>query len=243
MPFFQVKQLGWVALAFSLAACLPPLPDETPTPEVSPTASFTPSPTVTATFTPTPTATPTSTPIPGTRVVISVSDSADDVNEDGPKFLVAERTLWVGNGEVITNSVLGLRFANVPVPPGATITYAQLEFYTPTETWIGLQLQIAAGNVGDSAPFSPENRPSQRLLTKVVVEHESNEQWVEKEWHTLATVGEVVQAVISRADWASGNSLSLILKGTGLQWSRKFVASYEADPQFAPRLVVYYAVP
>jgi hypothetical protein len=131
----------------------------------------------------------------------------------------------------------------VNVPPQAIIRYAQLEFYTPAETWIGLQLTIAAENVGDSAPFAPDAFPSQRPLTSAVVNHESNERWAEGEWHTLAEVSAVVQTIVRRADWASGNSLSLIVTGVGTQWSRKFVASYDADAQFAPRLVIYYDGP
>jgi len=237
MPFFLIKRLGWVAFVLALAACLPPLPEETPTPDVTPTPTFTPS--ITPTFTPTPTATP----IPGTRVVFSVSDGRDDVNEDGAKVFFADRALWFGNGEVITQSVLGLRFQAVTLPPQAIIHYAQLEFFTPNEMWIGIQLNIAAEDAGDSAPFTLEAPPSSRSLTTATVEHESNERWIEKEWHSLAAVGPLVQAVVRRADWVSGNSLSLIVTGTGTQWSRKFAASYDADPQLAPRLVVYYAMP
>lgn len=243
MPFTWTKLLWLAALSFGLVACLPPLPEETPTPEVTPTVTFTPSvtPSPTPTLTPTPTATPT--PIPGTRMQFSIADSRDDVNEDGAKVTFVDRTIWFGSGEVITNSVLGLRFTGITVPPQAVIRYAQLEFYAPAETWIGLQFNIAAENVGDSPPFTLEARPSQRLLTSAVVEHESNARWVEGEWHPLAEVSQAVQAVVRRADWASGNSLSLILTGTGTQWSRKFVASYDFDPQFAPRLVIYYDVP
>lgn len=243
MPFTWKKLLWLAALSLGLAACLPPLPEETPTPEVTPTVTFTPSvtPSPTPTLTPTPTATPT--PIPGTRVQFSIADSRDDVNEDGAKVTFIDRTIWLGSGEVITNSVLGLRFTGLTVPPQAIIRYAQLEFYAPAETWIGLQLHIAAENVGDSAPFTLEALPSQRRLTSAIVNHESNTRWGEGEWHALAEVSQAVQAVVRRADWASGNSLSLILTGTSTQWSRKFAASYDFDPQFAPRLVIYYDVP
>jgi hypothetical protein len=50
----------------------------------------------------------------------------------------------------------------------------------------------------------------------------------------------VVQEVVNRADWQSGNSLSIIVRGTGGAWGRKFVRSYEAGASFAPRLVVTY---
>jgi len=53
----------------------------------------------------------------------------------------------------------------------------------------------------------------------------------------------VIQAVINRADWSSGNRLSIILRGNGQAWARKFFYSYEGNPALAPRLVIVYSVP
>jgi hypothetical protein len=52
----------------------------------------------------------------------------------------------------------------------------------------------------------------------------------------------VVQPVISRAGWRSGNSLTIILKGTGTGiWARKFIGSFEGGASFAARLVITYS--
>jgi len=53
----------------------------------------------------------------------------------------------------------------------------------------------------------------------------------------------VVQEVVNRGDWASGNSLSVILKGTGSAWGRKFVRSYNGSAANAPKLVITYTAP
>ncbi len=45
---------------------------------------------------------------------------------------------------------------------------------------------------------------------------------------------------MNRADWNPNNSLSLILKGNGGAYARKFVKSFEAGATTAPRLVITY---
>jgi hypothetical protein len=53
----------------------------------------------------------------------------------------------------------------------------------------------------------------------------------------------VIQEVVNRGDWANGNSLSVILKGTNGQWGRKYVESYDGTPANAPKLVITYTTP
>ena len=73
--------------------------------------------------------------------------------------------------------------------------------------------------------------------------HSSNVQWTANTWYQLEQVAPLVQALVQRADWASGNALSLILRGTGSAWGRKYAKSYEAGAATAPRLVITYTVP
>jgi hypothetical protein len=68
-------------------------------------------------------------------------------------------------------------------------------------------------------------------------------QWLANTWYSLNETATVVQAVINRPDWQSGNSLSIILKGGGSAWSRKFVTSMNGSATNAPRLVITYSAP
>jgi hypothetical protein len=102
---------------------------------------------------------------------------------------------------------------------------------------------MAADDAGDSATFSTGNLPSQRALTSQTVSHSSNVQWLANTWYSLDEIAGVVQEVVARADWQSGNSLSLILQGTGSAFGRKFVTSFDGSPANAPRLVITYTVP
>lgn len=100
-------------------------------------------------------------------------------------------------------------------------------------------MSMAAHAAGNSPTFSASNKPSQRILTTAKVNHSSNTQWQANTWYTLDEMKTVVQEIVNRSDWQSGNSMSLILKGTVGTWGRKF-ASYNGSTTLAPKLVITY---
>lgn len=246
-----------------------PIPPTATNTSVAPTATFTNTavpPTATFTNTPIPpTATPTNTPIPPTAtftntplpptptntlvpggpitVTLQINQSAADVNEDGANYSEGDSYLWLGSGSSATASYAGLNFGGVNIPQGATITSARLELASNSSQWIGLNVRLMAENVGNSALFSSGNRPSQRTVTTQEVLHTSDNLWVTDTYYQLNQMASVVQAVISRPDWQSGNRLSILLRGNGNAWARKFFHSFEGNPTLAPRLVIVYTVP
>ena len=188
---------------------------------------------------PTPSATPTPVPSP-TTITTQISFWKDDVNEDGTNYVPGGTTVFLGTGATVGGGYTGLRFNNVNIPTGANITSAHLEVVPPANAWIQLKFDIYSEASGSSAPFLSVNRPSQRNLTSLKVSHSSDVFWKGGSTVSLNEMKNVIQEVVNRPDWQSGNSLSVILKGTGGAWSRKFVNSYEASASIAPKLVVTY---
>jgi hypothetical protein len=215
------------------------LPTVPPTPTMTPNPTATPSPT--ATSTPVPPVTPALTGTPSSQAVVQVAASSDDVNEDGTAFDSTAATVWLGNGSSTTGSYTGLRFANVVIPQGATISTAHLEVYSAQGQWMNLSFSTQAEATGNSATFSTASKPSQRPLMAQIVTHSSNVNWAANTWYSLDEIGPVIQAIVSRPDWQPGNSISLILKGTGGVWARKSVRSVDGGAAQAPRLVVAFA--
>lgn len=217
-------------------------PTETPTPTFTPTATNTPTPTVTPTATATPTATNTPSPTPsGVQTkTFQIAASSNDVNQDNNTLDLTGATVWVGSGASTSISYTGLRFTNVTIPKGATVTSAYVELYSTQSQWIGVSMSMAAENTANSAVFSTSAKPSQRTLTTNKVAYSQNTQWLSNTWYQIAGLQTPVHEVINRSDWQSGNSLSLIFKGTGSAFSRKMVRSFDGSPTFAPRLVVTY---
>lgn len=176
-------------------------------------------------------------------VTQAVTSGPDDVNEDGTNFSAGGNTIWLGNGASATASYTGLRFTGVALPRGATVTSAHLEVVSSKTQWVGLSFSIAAEAADTSAPFSAASRPSQRVLTEQRLNHSSNLRWQSGVRYALDEMAPVVQEVVSRPGWRQGNSLSVILTGTGGSWGRKFVRSFESDAANAPRLVITYDAP
>jgi len=152
----------------------------------------------------------------------------------------ASDILWLGNGFSETSSYTGLRFTNLAIPKGATITSAKLMVYSTQIQWVTLGMSIAADATGDSQPFTPGNLLSDRPLTTNSVAHSSDSLWLADAWYSLDEMAPVVQEIIGRNDWQSGNNLSIILKGTGKTWGRKYVQAYDGSASLAVKLVVNY---
>lgn len=226
-----------------------PLPTPTNTATATPTRTATPTATSTATRTPTPTATPTATrtltptPTTGPRTVtFTIKSGADDVNEDGANFIATGTTLWVGTAANATASFAGLRFTGVTIPRGATITSAHLEIYSTRAQWIQINLQMAADASDNSVAFTTSAKPSQRVLTTSRITHTSNVNWAANSWISLDEIRAVIQEIVSRTGWQSGNSLTIVLKGTSTStFARKFGATFENNTTRTIRLVVTYS--
>src|SRR5262249_21007595 len=88
-----------------------------------------------------------------TTTSAQVNLSSDDVNEDGTSFDAKNPQVWVGTGQNAAQSYTGLRFNNLGIPKGATITEAHLEFYSTTTQWVGVDVLIAGDAVDSSATF------------------------------------------------------------------------------------------
>lgn len=178
-----------------------------------------------------------------TTVTIPLASGADDVNEVAGVLTADGSDVWLGTESSATTSYAGLRFTNVPIPAGATITSAQLEVVSASTQWNYITFRYGADAAANSAAFSASARPSTRTLVTPTVDHESDEPWVAGTRYPLEDISAVLQAVVNRPGWASGNALSLILRGLGDAWGRKFTRAYEAAPASAARLVVTYTTP
>jgi len=176
-------------------------------------------------------------------ITVQVNAGGDDVNEDGSTFTDSSSVVWIGNGVSTTLSYTGLRFNNVTIPRGSTINSARLEFNVSVTQWQNVTLQIAAELNGNSAAFNSTNRPSQRPPTVARVNHTSNTQWVADTWYQFDSMIAVVQEVVNQGSWRSGNSMSIILHGTGNSYGRKYVRSNEGGAATSTRLVISFTEP
>ena len=174
-------------------------------------------------------------------VTFAIQAGGDDVNEEGTGFTADAATVWLGSGAVASTSYTGLRFTGVTIPPGAIVSSARLELRSPSAQWLTIGFQYGVEASANSAAFSAASRPSQRPLLAATLVHTSNEQWLANTSYQLDQIAPLVQAVINQPGWTSGNALTVVMRGSGDAWARKYAAAFEGGAALAPRLVVTYS--
>ncbi|HSL25716.1 MAG TPA: PKD domain-containing protein, partial [Acidimicrobiia bacterium] len=175
------------------------------------------------------------------QVEFPVAVGADDVEEKPTGRMV------LGNGDLdmvldgSTTMIVGLRFAGVTLPAGATITNAYIQFRADeTQTAMDTNLSIRAHKVANAPAFTTTKFNLSGRLPNAT----SAVAWAPQAWTSgqsglaqrttnLATLINELQ----NAGWASGNAMVFIITGSGKR---------TADPLeggFAPRLVIEYTTP
>jgi hypothetical protein len=159
----------------------------------------------------------------------SIMTGRGDVEESGTgrvKYTSSDLEL------VVTSSVqtVGLRFAGVNVPPGATITDAWVQFRAD-EVKSGVADLTIQGHATDSAPaFSSANGDvSGRPRTTASVG------WIPAPWDVVGEAGadqrtpnlaSIVQELVLRSGWSSGNAVALIISGSGTRTADSYEGGY-----------------
>jgi hypothetical protein len=203
------------------------------------TTTTTTGPTTTTTL---PTGTTTTTTLPAPTGILDrrIAAKNDDAEQQasGSMVLSSSDLELVNDGSAQT---VGLRFTGITIPPGATITRAYLQFTVDEATSEVTTLSIEGQASDNALAFSSatgniSSRP--RTATPVV--------WSVPNWSPVGAAGpaqqspdisSLVQQIVNRAGWTSGNSLALIITGTG----RRAAEAFESGAATAPLLHVEYA--
>jgi len=136
------------------------------------------------------------------------------------------------------NQTIGLRFQNILLPPGATITNAYIEFEVDETANIDpCTLLIAGHDISDAPAFttSIDNVSSRTRTTATIV-------WSPGDWNTTsakkqtANISSIVQELVNVGGWSSGNSMVFMIAGTG----RRIAEAYEGESSNAALLHVEY---
>ncbi len=135
--------------------------------------------------------------------------------------------------------LVGMRFPNLAIPNGATITDAWIIF-TADETWNVTTNLNVYGQAADNAPaFSSEDYDiSARPQTAASVAWNNVAPWttVHAQYNSPG-LASVVQEIVNRGGWASGNALVMMIDGTGTRTAE----SWDGEPTMSPKLHVEYS--
>ncbi len=185
-----------------------------------------------------------------TQIVAQVSASSDDAEErsNGNMVLTGNvsttqptaRLEMMGPSGTYLNSAIGVRFKNIKIPQGATITSARLEFEVDTTSTTSTNLTIKGHKVANSTTFtSSNNNISTRLSTEATT---ASVAWsgvpnlaVNYKLVSPDLTG-VVQEIVNQTGWANGNAMTFLISGTG----NKITESFDSEPAAAPKLYITY---
>lgn len=132
---------------------------------------------------------------------------------------------------------VGLRFANLAIPPGAAIVRASIELQVDEVSTGSAVLLIAAEAADDAATFgTAPGDLTNRSRTTAAVDWQPGEWLIVGSLQRTADFGPVVQEVVDRPGWASGNALVVIVSGTG----RRVAESYDSTAPAAALLHVEF---
>ena len=101
----------------------------------------------------------------------------------------------------------GFRFPNVTVAQGSTVSSATLRFRAErlNGTVTSVHLTVYGDDADDAAAWSSTSRPSQITQTTASVDWDPAA-WVADSYYTV-TITDIVQEIVSRGGWASGNAM------------------------------------
>jgi hypothetical protein len=179
-------------------------------------------------------------PGPGT-IERRIAAGSDDAEESGAGKVSTNNS----DLELVfdrTNQRVGLRFTGVTIPSGATVSRAWVQFVAD-ETQNEATSLVVQGQAADHAGAFTTALGNVSTRPRTV----ASVGWSPPAWTQVGEAGPgqrtpdlsaVLQEIVGRPGWASGNALALIVTGTG----HRTAESYEGKAAAAPLLHVEYAV-
>ena len=168
---------------------------------------------------------------------------------------------WQGAPEDQNILTAGMRFRNIPVPPGAVIDSAFITVWSHEAKTAEdvADLTIYGDAVDHAETFTEDALIDARPSTAATVNWVLAEEWLLWEPYNTPDLKGIVQEIVDRAGWQVGNAMAFVFKGqnqgpSDLENAREW-ESFEniADPEEGgdgqnhpervPRLTIYFSSP
>lgn len=171
------------------------------------------------------------------RIAQSSDDAEQNLATNGVNLTSSDLELVNDTG---VDQEIGMRFQNIAIPQGAMITNAYIEF-TVDGAHSGTTNLNFYGEAADNATVfaATTNNITSRAKTSATVAWSNVPAWTTiGQTQQTPNIAPLVQEIINRAGWLSGNSLAVIVNGT--TGSLRRAVSYNGGALSAALLVVQY---
>lgn len=150
---------------------------------------------------------------------------------------------WESTGRELTfrdssNSYIGLRFTDVNIPQGATVTNAYLEFTAyDSDKKNGATMLIRGIDSDDVSNFRNHNRNDLRDIAKTGGVTWSIPDFRRNRTYQSVDVSSIINSIVGRSGWQAGNDLGFVLSDFN---ELRGAYSYKGKPSRAPRLFIEF---
>jgi len=170
---------------------------------------------------------------------VPVSSANDDLYEDNTGKVITDDTILPLNrydGDQHSR-VSALRFSDLRIPQGATITQAHILFQSASDSMINADLRFKIEDTSNSIPFEPGlNNITNRQWSPDSVPWNAVEPWSVDSTYESPDLSDFVNRVVNKSDWCGGNSVSFSIEGSG----DRLASAFERSDQTVPVLKVKY---
>lgn len=172
---------------------------------------------------------------------VSIASNSNDAEENvstGSVNLTSSDLEMVYDGG--TQQIIGMRFQNINIPQGAVIQNAVVEFYADGNNSSSTSLILYAQDIDNASVFTNSNfNISNRTKTTASVGWSSIPAWTDNATYQTPNMDNIVQEIVDRAGWISGNSMVIIVEGTS---GTRRAESFDGSGGPEAKLIIDYAV-
>lgn len=174
-------------------------------------------------------------------IAVSITHSTDDAEERLLSGRVITDSTDLELIQETTTQTVGLRFPGITIPADALIVSAFIEFTVDELNSEPTTLLFQGEATDDAPPFAATkgNISSRTPITAGVTWLDISAWNVVHEKHQTPDLSPIVQVIVDRTGWSSGNAMAFIITGTG----KRTAKAYDGDPARAPQLIVEYIEP
>ncbi|MBL3618560.1 MAG: DNRLRE domain-containing protein [gamma proteobacterium endosymbiont of Lamellibrachia anaximandri] len=164
-------------------------------------------------------------------------------HDDGEEPLSADQPVLASDDLELANTsdgdqVVGIRFQNITIPRGSEITEAFIDFTVDEITSGSTNLTINGEATDNTVEFAwTYHNIIDRPTTSASVAWDDVPSWDKVgEVQSTPDIASVVQEIVNRDGWSSGNALVTLIRGTGT----RIPESFDGLPSGAPKLRVTF---
>ena len=167
------------------------------------------------------------------RVVNSNDGDAEEA--DGGGMALNNTRIELGQMRYV-----GVRFANLTIPQGANVTEAYVQFRAADSNTENTDLTIYGEDTDDASTFGAgDSDISNRQQTTASVTWNNVPNWTLNQSYSTPGIVPIIQEIVNRPSWSSGNAMALLLRSTNLNGKRIFVAHDDVPANSALLHVAY----